>query len=520
MAIPSLYQMPKAPSRSDPANFDELADNWTAALSVFGASMQACTTAINGLIGNLATATVGTSSTSLAVGTGSKALTVQAGLAFAPGQRVRIAATTNPATQYMTGNVTSYDAATGALVVAVDSATGTSTLSAWSVFAVTYICDGHGEVSVVYVDASTIKMVPVGMGRLKVYSAVDGWQSRALSWAGVTLPLLAIAGAAKDTLYHVYAYIGAAGLALETSTTGYVVDTSSGGPVWVKSGDPSRTLVASVTLTSAVQYAPDRVVSRYNPPAGSAQGECRMVMADATTLRLDPVGAGRMRIWSTQDGGWIDWLCPAEGVTLRSTGIAGVAASTLYGVYAYLGPQGLTLDAGSAAHARDAGSGYEVKVGDVSHLLAGMVRTNGSTQFQDDARARLVASWFNRRLRVAIGKMAVNRSTASSTMVEAMVSIEHPEIVMWGGDRLNMFTSGDGIPDQNWPGYVGIALDSTTTSNAKAPCGCLGQHHPAVCNYISYPGEGYHYGTIMFQNANSYGFTLMADTMLVMEAFI
>ena len=76
---------------------------------------------------------VGTSTTSTSVGTGTKTITVEANKLYAAGQPVVIASTANPTTVYMDGRVSSYTASTGVLVVIVDVAVGSGTLSAWTV---------------------------------------------------------------------------------------------------------------------------------------------------------------------------------------------------------------------------------------------------------------------------------------------------------------------------------------------------------------------------------------------------
>lgn len=72
----------------------------------------------------------GTSTTPLTIGTGTKNLTTQAGLAFTPGREIGVY---NTNSNYMNGTVTSYDAATGALVVDVTSVGGSGTFTSWTV---------------------------------------------------------------------------------------------------------------------------------------------------------------------------------------------------------------------------------------------------------------------------------------------------------------------------------------------------------------------------------------------------
>ncbi|WP_294637586.1 hypothetical protein [uncultured Aquabacterium sp.] len=77
-------------------------------------------------------ATTGTSTTSLAIGTGSKTLTTQAGKAWVVGAFVYIASSASVA-NLMFGQITDYNSTTGSLTVNVLSYTGSGTLAAWSI---------------------------------------------------------------------------------------------------------------------------------------------------------------------------------------------------------------------------------------------------------------------------------------------------------------------------------------------------------------------------------------------------
>lgn len=73
-----------------------------------------------------------TSTTVLALATGVKTLTVQSGKGFTPGMDIVIASTATP-TDRMLCTVSSYDAATGALLADAYSSTGTGSASAWAI---------------------------------------------------------------------------------------------------------------------------------------------------------------------------------------------------------------------------------------------------------------------------------------------------------------------------------------------------------------------------------------------------
>ena len=73
---------------------------------------------------------LGKSTNSLTIGVGSKSLTVQAGLGYTAGQHMYIGFSGE---QYMEGTVTSYNNATGAMVVEVTNTVGSGTLTVWCV---------------------------------------------------------------------------------------------------------------------------------------------------------------------------------------------------------------------------------------------------------------------------------------------------------------------------------------------------------------------------------------------------
>lgn len=73
-----------------------------------------------------------TSTTSLAIGAGAKTLLIQAGRAFAVGQFVSIARTSDP-TNFMAGQVTSYNSTSGVLVVNATETGGSGTFAEWTV---------------------------------------------------------------------------------------------------------------------------------------------------------------------------------------------------------------------------------------------------------------------------------------------------------------------------------------------------------------------------------------------------
>lgn len=89
-----------------------------------------------------------TSTTSLTLSNGTKSLTVGTGLDYTPVQSVVIAETSDPVNRFMSGEVTSYNPTTGALVVDVKHHTGTGTFATWTVNVGGISADGVTSVAV------------------------------------------------------------------------------------------------------------------------------------------------------------------------------------------------------------------------------------------------------------------------------------------------------------------------------------------------------------------------------------
>jgi hypothetical protein len=132
MPLPTISALPTPPATTDDsvtfntrafAIFDALHDNLVPQINAWAAALPANITG---------TDFSATSTTSLTIGTGSKALTIQTGKQFQIGQPVRIAYTTTPS-NFMDGQVTAYNSGTGALVVDVQSVGGAGTQALWTI---------------------------------------------------------------------------------------------------------------------------------------------------------------------------------------------------------------------------------------------------------------------------------------------------------------------------------------------------------------------------------------------------
>jgi hypothetical protein len=129
--LPTITTLPPAPARTqDSDTFNTNAAAFLAALATLVTDVNAFGAALAAYIDPAGF--VSTSTTSRAIGTGSKSFTVQNGRLYFVGQPIGIFSSASPS-NYMIGRVTSYDSATGALVVEVAYTSGSGTLASWNV---------------------------------------------------------------------------------------------------------------------------------------------------------------------------------------------------------------------------------------------------------------------------------------------------------------------------------------------------------------------------------------------------
>jgi hypothetical protein len=149
-----ITALPTPPSTNDPTNFNTRADAFMGQMPTFVSQANALATEVYANTAQVAAdrvqtgadrtaaaasaisalgapGTNGSSATSLTVGTGTKAFTVQTGKAWVAGQGFFLASTASPL-NWMTGVLTAYNAGTGAATLQVDTVGGSGTFAAWN----------------------------------------------------------------------------------------------------------------------------------------------------------------------------------------------------------------------------------------------------------------------------------------------------------------------------------------------------------------------------------------------------
>lgn len=231
-------------------------------------------------------------------------------------------------------------------------------------------------------------------------------------------------------------------------------------------------------------------------PNGRLAGHCRLEYVSSSQIKLMPLNGNKLFI----NGEWL--TIPAAGVTLANTGLS---ASTVYRIYAYSNSGTLTLEASTTARATDATYGHEIKNGDASRTLVGIVYMGAGTPgtFVDSATQRFVRSWFNRGRRSTMQNALSAGASIGYSPWQQLSTSARVEFVAFSDDQV---TAEAGMSAYDSGGatcqfFAAIGFDSTsspTGANASATV-------PAANKYVNLNvggspaslSEGYHYATLL-----------------------
>lgn len=228
-------------------------------------------------------------------------------------------------------------------------------------------------------------------------------------------------------------------------------------------------------------------------PSGASDvlptGQCRLAKSGANIL-LSPYGGNRLVINGA--------ICrvPSAGVSLAP---AGLGVGTLYYVYAVdANGDGVvdTLEASVTGHSTDAATGVEIKTGDATRTLVGMVRPTAGPAFTDSVTQAFVSSYFNRR---AKGLISVQVSVSGIGTVEVeRTPLQRCEFLTWADGAVLAGTQGfcsDGAGSIIL--YSGVAIDGSRVSMQQgSTIGTANYNWPLSTAWPGTLAEGYHYSTM------------------------
>ena len=211
----------------------------------------------------------------------------------------------------------------------------------------------------------------------------------------------------------------------------------------------------------------------------------------------------------------LTYTIPSGGVTalaancfLAKVANSALVTNTLYYVYLWVNGSTLTLNFDTTGHATDATSGLEIRSGDATQLLLGMVQTNndGTNNFRNDFSFRGVLNWLNRQtLRFEVHN--TGSPTLTNTSGWQQIGSVTAYFLTWSGASIR----GIGTT------WNSTATDSTSTGvTVDATSGITGQQQtftstgasdqgPVACAYNSLAAEGFHFAVLVGQVSGGTG---------------
>lgn len=214
--------------------------------------------------------------------------------------------------------------------------------------------------------------------------------------------------------------------------------------------------------------------------------ECRLIK-DGTDIRLIRMNGSRVVINGASQ------VIPSAGVSLAPTGLT---PSTLYYIYAYMVSTTMTLEASATGHSTDTSTGVEIKTGDATRTLVGMVYPITGPAFAETSAQRLVISWFNRRPIYGTGRFSTIRTSTSTSYAEINSEIR-VQFLCWADQALQFAASGGAYNSGVNQTLTSIGIDSATVPQDVAAFGSGVNAQPVGLVHSVTLAEGYHYATVL-----------------------
>jgi hypothetical protein len=263
-----------------------------------------------------------------------------------------------------------------------------------------------------------------------------------------------------------------------------VINSDTAAQLTISGPVDNSTSVNVAPLQSQTINADGTATGAYWSGKGAAYGHggCRLSVASTTSVKLSPYAIGLLLL------NGVAQPVPSAGIVATN---ASLAASTLYYAYAQMVSGSMALNLSTTGHVTSA-SGVEVKNGDATQTLVGMVFTDANTHFNDTPVLRNCANWFNRANKSVSGS-SPTASTTSTTAVELSASAR-VEISLWADESpaliasnsVNVSVAGDTAALTMGVDGVSNGIGSTTTSAGA------NQQEPAIVVFSGNLAEGHH----------------------------
>jgi hypothetical protein len=218
-----------------------------------------------------------------------------------------------------------------------------------------------------------------------------------------------------------------------------------------------------------------------------------------------------------------DYTIPSGCLTATTTSMyvngssgTSLSANTTYYIYLWNNSGTWVLDASTTGHATDSSTGIEIKSGDNTRTLVGMIRVNGSqkvfTQGEESGQngnINTVATWDNRAPTVTRCWFEANRTSTSNVTYVEVNSENRCHFMSWG-DAATFVSTQNG--SNNTVGAAVVTVVSLDGVSAGLPdvVSTYGMLQP-VANYSTLlvtpgmviPSEGYHYTVLSVEVSGS-----------------
>lgn len=203
-----------------------------------------------------------------------------------------------------------------------------------------------------------------------------------------------------------------------------------------------------IVLNKADNTQLGQAIRRALVAANGAQ--CRLQVSGANLL-LAKVKTGTVFI-----PGYGLATVPAAGVTLAA---AGLVASTLYYIYAYMNGNVIALEASTTPHATDAATGIEIKNGDSTRLLVGIEYATSATAWSGMAR-----SWYNDT--GYVGVTGASTSSTGSTSYVALATLKISFLAFAGEMAKATFVGLANTTVANYSSYTQLGYDGAAADGS------------------------------------------------------
>lgn len=222
-----------------------------------------------------------------------------------------------------------------------------------------------------------------------------------------------------------------------------------------------------------------------------SHGQCRLSFVSSTSVKLSPLGGNNLNI------GGLPRKVPEDGVSVSNSGLAN---STLYYVYAWIDGSTMALELSATGHSPNT-NGVEIKTGDPTRTLVGMVRTTSSGQFADSDANLLVVSYFNRQRKVGRARFTANRNSGADPAPYAEINTEiRVNFLTWADESVRQAICGGWTTNGGGTAHGYCSIDGDTSGDRQ----WCSHSAPTTGTFSSIDervvSEGFHYGTLFGKN--------------------